>query len=208
MIGNCWGTWLIMLGFMDLGWPRVCRRSTSVLLFMLDVPLESVNFAESSRGNYFTGGAHLEWNSLFVTFPICYCGFVHRYRADSRFAPSQWEKVLQSNVVSHWLGLNLEWDVGVLSVDLLCTWFRSGPGKLAVGPISCRTDLVPLLCLCSMALHVWTYLYEIHLCLLPLYCWISWGNIKLKYLHVLPFSTLWWCGEILWHERQLPAYST
>ena len=34
MIGNCWGTWLIMLGFMDLGWPRVCRRSTSVLLFL------------------------------------------------------------------------------------------------------------------------------------------------------------------------------
>ena len=34
MIGNCWGTWLIMLGFMDLGWPRVCRRSTSVLLSM------------------------------------------------------------------------------------------------------------------------------------------------------------------------------
>ena len=31
MIGNCWGTWLIMLGFMDLGWPRVCRRLTSVL---------------------------------------------------------------------------------------------------------------------------------------------------------------------------------
>ena len=25
------GTWLIMLRFMDLGWPRVCRRSTSVL---------------------------------------------------------------------------------------------------------------------------------------------------------------------------------
>ena len=32
MRGNCWGTWLIMLGFMDLRWPRVCRRSTSVLL--------------------------------------------------------------------------------------------------------------------------------------------------------------------------------
>ena len=29
--GDCWGTWLIMLGIMDLGWPRVCRRSTSVL---------------------------------------------------------------------------------------------------------------------------------------------------------------------------------
>ena len=32
MRGDCWGTWLVMLGFMDLGWPRVCRRSTSVLL--------------------------------------------------------------------------------------------------------------------------------------------------------------------------------
>ena len=33
MRGHCWGTWLIMLGFMDLRWPRVfCRRSTPVLL--------------------------------------------------------------------------------------------------------------------------------------------------------------------------------
>ena len=29
-------------------------------------------------------------------------------RADSRFALSQWETSLQSNVVSHWLGTNLE----------------------------------------------------------------------------------------------------
>ena len=29
-------------------------------------------------------------------------------RADSRFAPSQWETLLQSNTVSHWLGTNLE----------------------------------------------------------------------------------------------------
>ena len=35
MRGDCWRTWLIMLGFMDLGWPRVCRRSTSVLLSLL-----------------------------------------------------------------------------------------------------------------------------------------------------------------------------
>ena len=26
MRGDCRGTWLIMLGFMDLGWPRGCRR--------------------------------------------------------------------------------------------------------------------------------------------------------------------------------------
>ena len=36
------------------------------------------------------------------------CQDYRRYRADSRFAPSQWETALQSNVVSHWLGTNLE----------------------------------------------------------------------------------------------------
>ena len=30
------------------------------------------------------------------------------HRADSRFAPSQWETSLQSNAVSHWLGANPE----------------------------------------------------------------------------------------------------
>ena len=35
MRGDCWGTCLIMLGFMDLGWLRVCRRPTSVLFFFL-----------------------------------------------------------------------------------------------------------------------------------------------------------------------------
>ena len=30
------------------------------------------------------------------------------YRADSKFAPSQWETSLQSNAVSHWLGANLK----------------------------------------------------------------------------------------------------
>ena len=30
------------------------------------------------------------------------------HRADSRFAPSQWEMSLQSNAISHWLGTNLE----------------------------------------------------------------------------------------------------
>ena len=29
-------------------------------------------------------------------------------KADSRFAPSQWEMSLQNNAVSHWLGVNLD----------------------------------------------------------------------------------------------------
>ena len=39
-------------------------------------------------------------------------------RADSKFAPSQWETVLQSNAVSHWLGIgwtdNNELQLGIL----------------------------------------------------------------------------------------------
>ena len=29
MRGDCLATWLIMLGFIDLGWTRICRRPTS-----------------------------------------------------------------------------------------------------------------------------------------------------------------------------------
>ena len=31
-----------------------------------------------------------------------------QYRADSRLAPSQWEMLLQSKAISHWLGTNIE----------------------------------------------------------------------------------------------------
>ena len=40
MRGDCLARWLIMLGFMDLGWPRVCRRPTSVLLYFRDEWIE------------------------------------------------------------------------------------------------------------------------------------------------------------------------
>ena len=33
---------------------------------------------------------------------------IHHHRVDSRLAPNQWEKPLQSNAVSHWLGANLK----------------------------------------------------------------------------------------------------
>ena len=32
----------------------------------------------------------------------------HKHRADSRFAPSQWETALLCNDISHWLGASLE----------------------------------------------------------------------------------------------------
>ena len=48
------------------------------------------------------------------------------FRADSRFAPSQWEPLLQSNAISHWLGTKLESALCVilLQVSLLNTLKR------------------------------------------------------------------------------------
>ena len=34
--------------------------------------------------------------------------FIHTFRADSRFVPSQWETLLWSNTISHWLDTNLK----------------------------------------------------------------------------------------------------
>ena len=46
------------------------------------------------------------WRELTGTYLHCII-----FRAGSRLAPSQWEASLQSNVVSHWLGANLESDL-------------------------------------------------------------------------------------------------
>ena len=39
---------------------------------------------------------------------MCWGCVATTYRADSRFAHSQWETSLQSNALSHWMGANLE----------------------------------------------------------------------------------------------------
>ena len=40
------------------------------------------------------------------------------FRADSRFAPSQWETTLLCNDVSHWLGTRLEWTLSYVELFL------------------------------------------------------------------------------------------
>ena len=65
---------------------------------------------------------------LTVTLTILQCLKIS-FRADSRFAPSQWEMALLSNDVSHWLGANLgsgadsrfapsQWEMALLSNDI------------------------------------------------------------------------------------------
>ena len=65
-----------------------------------------LNTKKSARYHYNTvkfSSKHLQQTSH--TSPL---GSRYIIRADSRFAPSQWETALQSNAVSHWLGANLE----------------------------------------------------------------------------------------------------
>ena len=49
-----------------------------------------------------TPGSLVTLSNSFLWYTTIKC------RADSRFAPSQWERLLQSKAVSHWLGANLE----------------------------------------------------------------------------------------------------
>ena len=57
------------------------------------------------------------------------CTSAARYRADSRFVPSQWEMAFLCNDVSHWLGANLESSLRYIQqniTDLFCfLWFWS-----------------------------------------------------------------------------------
>ena len=57
-------------------------------------------------------------------------------RANSRFAPCQWETSLQSNAVSHCLGTNLE---SALVVTTVAAWlpfrFREGTRRVLQGPV-------------------------------------------------------------------------
>ena len=48
------------------------------------------------------------WLKVQYTFCHIVQKLVRSFRADSRFAPHQWETVLLCNNVSHWLGANLE----------------------------------------------------------------------------------------------------
>ena len=69
--------------------PYVARSSTAISAFLSWL---------RGNHNYLQCFSVKEWYRM----PI------HIYRADSRFAPSQWEPALICNDISHWLGTNLE----------------------------------------------------------------------------------------------------
>ena len=74
--------YLWMLGFKLI---HVSKRAYCYLFYSMCLWFQMCDI-QTQLGNWYIG----------------YC------RADPRFVPSQWETLLQSNAVSHWLGTNLE----------------------------------------------------------------------------------------------------
>ena len=84
----------------------------------------------------------------------------YRCRADSRFAPSQWETALLCNDVSHWLGANLESALKckLMSIKYHVTWtdlwahtHKNTVAKMSILAINsssklARATTAPLLC--------------------------------------------------------------
>ena len=69
----------------------------------------------------------------------------YSHRADSRLAPSQWERSLQSNTVSHWLGSNLESALHSYSVPRgkhreVDTFYVLGHTKIAINILRPRQN--------------------------------------------------------------------
>ena len=65
----------------------------------------------------------------------------HFQRQDSQFAPNQWETSLQSNAVSHWLGIHLESSLKIMLRSITSRHYRCrrvmawGPDKIFRNPL-------------------------------------------------------------------------
>ena len=96
LAGKIWG--VICEDFGEK-WPRY--KGTALYMencFSLWYP--TVHCSEGKEHKFFSAA---RYNRIYPKDKI--------YRVDSRLVPSQWEMSLQSNAVSHWLGINLESDL-------------------------------------------------------------------------------------------------
>ena len=100
------------------------------------------------------------------------------YRADSRFAPSQWETALLCNDVSHWLGTNLESALGISLFCALVNW-QSRPGQRCMGVLCGFIDMAG-----QSNLHGnWNG----HPRAAPIkHCWGQWGTDRKSHHHPSP----------------------
>ena len=70
------------------------------------------------------------WDSGQFSGILSYLVHFHRCRADFKFVPSQWETLIQSNAICHWLGASLEWALRCISrspfpvLSPTCIWMQ------------------------------------------------------------------------------------
>ena len=103
-------------------------------------------------------------------------------RADSRFAPSQWETSLQSNGVSHWLGANLK---SALYMVVLRNW----PQPVLLRWMCCLVFFVRLLSswvVCLPWFRVTMVAVELHT------DWPGWRQPRCRRWHTM---ATWWCTD-------------
>ena len=74
---------------------------------MVDFPYEGLNLNNEVAGPGTRDNYSLYAVSVSMASEVMY-SFLLSFRADYRFAPSQWETALLCNDISHWLGANLE----------------------------------------------------------------------------------------------------
>ena len=90
---------------------------------------------------FYSDNFSINWNGEKIDFHRS--AVTTQNRTDSRLAPSQWEMLLQSNAVSHWLGTNLE-----SALQNHC-WNKPAPGQRNVCQYMCRNLCWNLDNLCS-----------------------------------------------------------
>ena len=67
-----------------------------------------------SKSSYLYNGNPHTWKVYYMENMAGWCwSFLHISRQQSRYAPSQWETLLQCNNVSHWLGAYLNWSLHI-----------------------------------------------------------------------------------------------
>ena len=136
------------------------------------------------------------------------------FRADSRFAPNQWETSLQSNAVSHWLGINLEPALYLY----FCVWltFAACP-HLHPKPAVAANALVPrpiqwavtarLLALKSGARWIRTQEQPVYAKVTPTHQHANRGNQNPQRTHLMPIKYALHMG-IAWKYSHLLNHNT
>ena len=99
-------------------WPRDIH--TVELLYNAIIFLQKTHKIHSIAHPWGRGTEYLFEFIVWSMSSFCYCHATDK--ADSRFAPCQWETVLLCNDVSHWLGASLEWDLCYMLHCIPCLW--------------------------------------------------------------------------------------